>query len=233
MSTVAIAIICKTPAASRSKTRLSPPLSPEQCAALSACFIRDVSAAVQRLADGGSVSGYAVYTPPGTQDALRPLLPAGFTLLPQGEGDLGARMLKAVTDLLTRGHDGAVLIGADMPTLPPSILRAAVDAVRRNDCVALGPALDGGYTLIGLARPHGGLFAKMPWGTDAVYRLTLERAHELALPVVALPAWYDVDDASSLAMLKGELRGQRPAFADPGLIAGAAPATREFLRTLP
>ena len=232
MSTVAIAIICKTPTTGRSKTRLSPPLTPQQCAALSACFIRDVSAAVQKLVDGDNVAGYAVYTPPGTEDALRPLLPAGFTLLPQGEGDLGLRMLKAVSDLLALGHAGAVLIGADMPTLPPSILRAAVDAVRRNDCVALSPALDGGYTLIGLTRPHGGLFAEMPWGTDAVYRLTLQRARDLNLPVVALPAWYDVDDASSLAMLTDELRGQRPAFAEPGLIAGEAPATREFLRTL-
>jgi rSAM/selenodomain-associated transferase 1 len=233
MSTVAIAIICKTPTAGQSKTRLSPPLRPVECAELSACFIRDVAATVHALADEGDVTGYAVYTPRGSEAALRQLLPDDFRMMPQGDGDLGARMLKSIADLLAAGHTGAILIGADMPTLPPSILRDALDAVRRNNCVALSPALDGGYTLIGLSHPHAGLFSDMPWSTRDVYRLTMERAGVLGLPVVNVPGWYDVDDASSLAMLTGELRGQRPAFADPGLIAGAAPATREFVRTLP
>jgi len=230
MSTVAIAIVCKTPAPGQSKTRLSPPLRPEECAALSECFIRDVSASVQRVADEGGVTGYAVYTPLGSEPALRALLPARFHLMPQGGGDLGARMFKAVSELLARGHAGAVLIGADMPTLPLSILRDAVDAVRRNDCVALSPALDGGYTLIGLSRPHARLFADMPWSTGEVYRQTLARACELGLPVECVPGWYDVDDAASFAMLEAEMAGCRPAFANPTLVAADAPATRQFLR---
>ena len=88
----------------------------------------------------------------------------------QGEGDLGARMFASITGLLAAGHAGAVLIGADMPTLPISILRNAVQAVRGNDCLVLSPALDGGYTLIGLSRPHAGLFSDIPWSTDEVYR---------------------------------------------------------------
>lgn len=230
MSTVAIALFCKAPIIGQTKTRLSPPLTPEECAALSACFIRDVAATIQSLADDGNVTAYAAYTPAGSKAALRSLLPAGFRLMAQGEGDLGARMLASISGLLAAGHAGAILIGADMPTLPTSILRSAVQAVRSGDCLVLSPAFDGGYTLIGLSRPHAGLFSDIPWSTGAVYRVTLERAHEHGLPVVNIPGWYDVDDAASLQMLADELSGWRPAFADPNLVGADAPATRQFLR---
>src|SRR6185295_17277291 len=90
----------------------------------------------------GEVTGYAVYTPTGSEKALRSLLPAHFRLLLQGEGDLGARLLRATADLLDLGHAGAILLNADSPTLPAAILRAAVDAVRSADAVVLSPALD-------------------------------------------------------------------------------------------
>jgi rSAM/selenodomain-associated transferase 1 len=230
MKPVVIALVCKTPAAGLSKTRLSPPLRPEECAALSACFIRDVGAKVQAFVDGGGVAGCAVYTPAGSEAALRALLPEGFALHAQGEGDLGARMAKATADLLAAGHAGVVLIGSDSPTMPMAILRAAVDAVRAGDKVVLSPALDGGYTLIGLSRPQPRLFDGMPWSTSDVYRLTVQRAREIGLPVAALPAWYDVDDAASFATLEDEARGIAPAFAEAGLAGADAPATFAFIR---
>ena len=149
------------------------------------------------MADSGGVTGYAVYTPRGSEDVLRPLLPDCFGLSLQNEGDLGARMLESISGLLDAGHAGAILIGADMPTLPISILRNAVQAVRGNDCLVLSPALDGGYTLIGLSRPHAELFTDIPWSTSEVYQLTLARARKLGLPVTNVPGWYDVDDAAS------------------------------------
>ena len=227
-NTVAVAIFCKTPMAGKSKTRLSPPLRPDECAGLSACFIRDLSLTIQSLADDGDVAGYAVYTPLGTETALRRLLPLRFRLTLQGEGDLGERLLKGAADLLTDGHEGAILVNSDSPTLPKAILRQAVDAVRRGDNVTLSPALDGGYTLVGLSRPHARLFSDIPWSTSEVYRLTLERAREIGLPVMNVPGWYDVDDAASFQMLEDELSGRAPAFA---AFEGAdAPATRQFLR---
>ena len=78
MNTVAVAMVCKAPIAGQSKTRLSPPLSPEDCARLSACFIHDVAATIASL--GADVTAYAVYTPE-SEAALRELLPAGFRLL--------------------------------------------------------------------------------------------------------------------------------------------------------
>lgn len=229
MTTIAVAIICKTPISGLSKTRLSPPLRPDECAAISACFIRDLSATIADLTQDGDAVGYAVYTPIGSEAALRRLLPESFRLLPQGEGDLGARLLKGTHDLLAEGHRGAILVNSDSPTLPKPILRQAVDAVRAGDNVVLSPAFDGGYTLIGLSRPHARLFADIPWSTSTVYQLTLERAREVGVPVVNVPGWYDVDDAQSFRMLEAELAGER-AFAGAALAGAEAPATRHFIR---
>jgi len=230
MKPIAVAIVCKTPAAGTSKTRLSPPLRPDECAAISRCFIRDLAQTIQSLADDGGVAGCALYTPAGSEAELCRLLPEGFHLTLQGEGDLGARLLKGVADLLAAGFGGAILVNSDSPTLPKATLRAAVDAVRSGDNVVLGPALDGGYILIGLSQPHARLFDGMPWSTREVYRLTLERARDIGLPVRNVPGWYDVDDAASFAMLEHEVNGVPSPFAASGLIGADAPATRRFVR---
>jgi hypothetical protein len=228
MKPVAVAIICKTPIAGQSKTRLSPPLRPEECAAISACFIRDLAHTMDGLAHDGDVTAFAVYTPIGSENSLRTLLPPGFCLHPQCNGGFGERLLGAVTDLLDAGHTGAILINSDSPTLPAAILRQAVEALQREDNVVLSPAYDGGYTLIGLSKPHPRLFEDIPWSTNTVYRRTLDRANEIGLPVVNVPGWYDIDDEASLRLLEEEMMGRRPIFSP---IAGAAaPATREFLR---
>lgn len=220
--------MCKTPTPGQSKTRLSPPLRPEECAAISACFIRDLSRTIGVLAGEGDVAGYAVYTPLGSEAALRTLLPHGFELMPQVDGPFGVRLLQGTIDLLDAGHRGTILVNSDSPTLPRAILRAAIDAVVQKDCVVLSPAYDGGYTLIGLSKPHSRLFEDIPWSTGSVYQLTLERAREIALPVVNVPGWYDVDDAASLQMLQDELSDRPPATAVK--FGAEAPATRQFIR---
>jgi rSAM/selenodomain-associated transferase 1 len=228
MPSVAIAIICKTPRPGLSKTRLSPPLHPSECAGISACFIQDLSATIASVAGDGRAAGYAVYTPAGTESELRALLPDRFGLVPQCDGDLGARLDKGISDLITAGHAGAILINSDSPTLPRATLATAVEAVMRGDNAVLSPALDGGYTLIGLSQPHPHLFTNIPWSTERVYELTLQRARDIDLPVIALDGWYDVDDAGSYAMLEQELNGVRPPCAKGPL--QDAPRTRAFIR---
>ncbi len=226
--TVAVAIICKTPAPGKSKTRLSPPLRPEECAAISACFIQDLASTIGGL-DPASAAGYAVYTPAGSETELRRLLPSEFGLVLQGEGNLGDRLHKGIADLLAEGHAGAIMVNSDSPTLPPAILQAAVEATAAGDRVVLCPAIDGGYTLIGLSEAHRHLFEDIPWSTEVVFQKTLDRARDMDLPVVVLDPWYDIDDASSYATLEAEMAGERPAFADAAMPLQDAPATRRFL----
>lgn len=230
MSTVAVAIICKTPMPGRSKTRLSPPLRPEECAEISACFISDLSTTIAELAAVGDAEGYAVYTPAGSEGALVRLLPPDFGLVLQGEGDLGRRLDQGIADLLARGHAGVILINSDSPTLPKALLRQAVELLKDGDRAVLSPALDGGYTFIGLSRPHPHLFADIPWSTPEVHRLTLERARDIELPVVELAPWYDVDDAASYALLEQELDGMPLSFAPAGFARQPAARTAAFVR---
>jgi hypothetical protein len=229
MGTVAVGIICKTPRAGSSKTRLSPPLQPQECAEISACFISDLAGTIETLSSECEIAGHAVYTPSGSEGDLRRLLPASFHLTLQGEGDLGARLNKGINDLLAAGYSGAILVNSDSPTLPRSILKAAVDAVTNGDRLVISPAIDGGYTFIGLSRPHPHLFARIPWSTREVFELTLERAREVDLPTVVLESWYDVDDAASYAILEAEMDGIAPDFADHRRGLQDAPNTRRFI----
>jgi rSAM/selenodomain-associated transferase 1 len=225
-STIAVGIFCKTPAAGLSKTRLSPPLRLDECAALSACFIRDIAETIGDVAQGAGATGYAVYTPRGTEDVLRELLPPEFRLHAQCDGDFGARVATAMRELLAR-HAGVILVNADSPTLPASILREALSAVQAGNSIVLSPALDGGYTLIGLPVMREELFVDIPWSMPTVYADTVARAGALGLPVVNVAGWYDVDDPASLDLLLAELAGRNLSFTS--LRGARASATRKHL----
>jgi len=229
--TVGIAIIAKTPEAGKSKTRLSPPLSPQQCAELSACFIADLGRAIGGLAAKADVAGYALYTPVGSEDRLRSLLPAAFGLIPQVSGDLGARLLQGIRDILALGHAAAIIVSSDSPTLPASYFQRAIDRLTVEDCVVLCPALDGGYAFIGLSRAHAHLFEAMPWSTETVHAETVARAREIGLPVYDTPMWYDVDDATTLAVLQADLDGGPLPFDTPEPRM-PAPKTEAYLTAL-
>lgn len=223
----AIAVMAKAPRVGEVKTRLSPPLSPEQAAALSAAFIQDIAGNILAAARSAAVEGYIAYSPPGSEPAFAGMLPAGIRLLPPRQTGLGASLRYAAEDLLAGGYGAVCLVNADSPTLPTGFLvEAALALLRPGDRVVLGPAEDGGYYLIGLKRPHRGLFEDIAWSTDRVFGQTLDRAAELGLETVILPSWYDVDDPESLRRLRDEVLGSR----DPE--GYAAPHTARILRDL-
>jgi rSAM/selenodomain-associated transferase 1 len=222
----AIGIVCKAPKAGQSKTRLAANIGAEGAARLSACFLRDVAAAIECLPQGLGRKGYGVYAPAGAEADLRHLFPASFGMLLQVDSEFGNVLHGAMHDLLALGHDCVVLVNGDSPTLPPALLAAAIDALRQEgDRMVLGPASDGGYYLIGLKLPHRRLFERIDWGTRIVAQQTLERAREIGLESVDLPEWYDVDDSETLGWLKSELAGHSARFRGGGM----ATATRACL----
>ena len=199
---VALCIMAKAPEAGQVKTRLCPPLSPDEDAELSRCFIRDKAAQVRQVARAKPA---VAYTPENAAAVFEVLAP-GFTLLPQRGGDLTARLLSVLARLFAEGFHAAIMIDSDTPTLPTEFLERAVTLLASGEHdLVLGPSEDGGYYLIGLRRPHPELFEGIPWSTPAVLEETLRRARALGLSALRLPPWYDVDTGADLARLTAEL----------------------------
>ena len=222
--------MCKAPRPGQAKTRLAVLIGAEAAAALSAAFLRDVAAAIAAIPSDVGYNGYGVYAPAGAESELRQVLPASFRLLLQVDADFGNVLHRAARDLLSAGHDCALLVNGDSPTLPSRLMVDAIAALRRSgDRMVLGPASDGGYYLIGLKHAHRHVFADIPWGTGDVARLTLARAREIGLEAVLLPEWYDIDDAESLGWLRAELAGRSARFQGGSLAA----STREYLARSP
>ena len=232
--TAAIGIICKTPKAGASKTRLLPLLGPARAAELAGCVLADIARGIDRLPVSVGHRGYAVYAPEGSEVELRRFVPPHFGLVCRRDATLGIVLLGATEHLLAEGHDVVVLVNADSPTLPTEFLQQAIAATRApGDRVVLGPATDGGYYLIAMKRAHAHLFSAIPWSTPDVLALTLKRAREIGLEVTLLPTWYDVDDAPSMRMLLDELGGARLPFATTPTAAGSASATHRFVVSHP
>jgi uncharacterized protein len=223
----ALGVMTKAPQAGRVKTRLVPPLMPEQAAELNKCFLRDTTAAISIACSRRPACGIAVYTPVGAESAYTDILPPDFSLLPQRGDTFGERLYFAVEDLFKCGFGSVCLIDSDSPTVPPENFAEAVELLSTSaDRVVLGPSDDGGYYLIGVKQSRRRLFEQIDWSTERVFDQTMQRATEIGLEVRLLPTGYDVDDAASLRRLCNELLGHK---APPDL----APYTREFLSRLP
>lgn len=222
----ALAIMTKAPRAGRVKTRLAPPLSPEEAAALNICFLRDLSASINNA--GNSSRGIGCYTPVGAEEVYHDILPARFQLIAQREGTFGVRLASAVGDILSVGFSAVCLINSDSPTAPIAVFAEAARILSApNETIVLGPSDDGGYYLIGMRKLYPRLFEEIDWSTGRVLAQTRDRAAEIGLKVHLLPACYDVDDQGTLQMLCQDLLGSDNS-ANPEI----APATRAFLREL-
>jgi len=202
----ALAVMAKAPRPGKVKTRLSPPLSPDQASALNICFIRDTTENIQRVTEAGNSAGVVAYTPVGDEAAFEGLLPRAFQLVAQRGDGFGERLSYACEDLFSCGFGAVCLIDSDSPTMPQeALLQAVASLARPGDRVVLGGSDDGGYYLIGIKRLHQHLFERIDWSTERVLAQTLERAREIRLDAELLPSWYDVDDAATLTRLRREL----------------------------
>ena len=204
-----LSVFAKAPIPGHVKTRLRPVLDEEQATRLAAAFARDTLLKAAQL--GPPVTVYYA----GDRALLVPLAPPNVRWAEQGGGDLGARMACVPAPCL--------ILGADSPHLPLSLLSAALAAVPAYD-VVLGPAEDGGYFLIGLRAPQPALFEGIAWGTEAVLAETLAKAAALTLSVSLTPPWYDLDTPDDLHRLVRDLADVPPGSEDD------CPATRAALK---
>jgi rSAM/selenodomain-associated transferase 1 len=228
-SRCALAVMAKAPRAGKVKTRLSPPLTLEQSAALNVCFLKDTARNIADVTGTSAAAGLVCYTPIGDEDLFDGLLPDGFVLIPQRGDTFGERLHAASEDILACGFGAVCLIDSDSPTVPASGLHEAIELLNRpGDRIVLGGSNDGGYYLIGLKMPHREPFTGIHWSTSMVYSETIEAIRDAKIELAELPIWYDVDDTDTLNLLRDELLGGRtlPFVNAPGY---PAPHSREFL----
>lgn len=214
-----LAVVAKRPANGHTKTRLCPPLDGETAAQLYECFLRDT---LHLMRQTPGVERAIAFLPVAAEPYFRQLAP-DFDLSPQQGDDLGPRLDNLLAAALAGGAGQAVVMDSDSPTLPASFLAAAFAALDAGADVVLGPTDDGGYYLIGLARPQSRLLREIPMSTPTVLHDTLALAGALGLRTALLPAWYDIDTVADLIRLRDHL---------PELAAGVAPHTRRYLATL-
>ena len=192
-----MAVFAKAPVAGTVKTRLAAVLGADAAASLHAGLVRHaIATAVQ--ARTGPVTLRCL------PDTSHPFFErcrdeSGVALEPQRGADLGARML----DAFTAAGGPLLVIGADCPALTPDHLRAAAAALEAKDAVLI-PAEDGGYVLLGLARPIPGLFEGVAWGTAAVMAQSRERLAAARADWIELAALWDVDRPEDYARLQRE-----------------------------
>jgi uncharacterized protein len=229
-----IAVMAKASAPGRTKTRLVPPLSSEQAAALNTAFIQDVADNILRAANRSDIAGYVAFAPAGSEDFFRGILPPAVGLIDASLPSLGECLIHTIGQILARGHRSAVVLNADSPTLPTAFLVEAAELLARpGEHAVFGPSSDGGYYLLGLKREHPRLFEDIAWSTERVAEQTLERAREIKLDMHLLPAWYDVDDVDDLHQLREELGRPRPSTLPPDVREPHHPAaTAALLRSL-
>jgi rSAM/selenodomain-associated transferase 1 len=207
--TPAVAVIAKAPVPGRVKTRLCPPFTPAEAAALAEAALRDTLAAVRAVR--GVRRAIVLDGAPGAW------LGPGIDVVPQrAGGGLRERLAGAFADL----GGPALVVGMDTPQLEPGHLRRALAALARHDAV-IGPALDGGYWAIGLAAPDPRVFAGVPMSRPDTCARQRARLRALGLSWEEREPLRDVDDAATARAVAAAIPGS--AFARAlGRVSAAA-----------
>jgi rSAM/selenodomain-associated transferase 1 len=201
-------VFLKAPRPGAVKTRLIPVLGPSAAAGLYRAL---AEAVVERTRPRrGDYDRILFFAPAEARAEVEAWFPGEACIAQEGP-DLGARMSSAFDETLRRGAGRVALIGTDLVSLARDDVLSALGALQEHDLV-LGPARDGGYYLIALARPAPGLFAGVAWGTGAVLSATTERAATLGLTVRLLDERRDIDTPEDV---KAEWTRIRPLLPSP------------------
>jgi uncharacterized protein len=194
----AIVVMAKQPVPGRTKTRLSPRLTAGEAADLYECLLMDT---ITNLGRRGDCTLLIAIDEPASKPWFDQVAPGVGQLVQRGPS-LGHRLDAVMSDAFEQGFDEVFALGSDSPDLPSAHLDDAFAALSGTDVdVVLGPALDGGYYLIGASRPPGQVVTDVQMSTPTVLHDTLAVAAELGLRVHLAPTWHDVDTPADIQHL--------------------------------
>lgn len=203
-------IFAKYPQPGNVKTRLVPPFTFEEAAALYRAFLLDAVGILRAL--DPMIEPVLYITDAEEIGSMRELISEcgedPVQIRVQQGAELGDRLLNAFSDAFEDGRTRVCAIGTDHPTLPTDYINEGFHALCQHD-LTIGPADDGGYYLIGMRSMRPEIFQGMPYSQPGLYERTMRKGAELDLDVYTLPLWYDVDDLQSLRRLYAE-RGKLP-----------------------
>lgn len=188
-------VFLRAPEPGKVKTRLAASIGAPAALAIYRRLAEHTLAEARALAEEVQVRVH--HTPADAAPAVRAWLGDGLALLPQAEGDLGARMGDAFDRAFADGCGRVVIIGSDLPEMSAGLLRSAFAALDQADAV-IGPARDGGYYLLGLTHPVSGVFDGIAWSTPEVFAGTMLRLRAAGMEPVTLPTLADVDVVADL-----------------------------------
>ena len=189
-------IFTRYPEPGKTKTRLIPVLGDVGAANLQKQMTEYTISQVKELQKMSKVSVEVRFTG-GDLEKMQNWLGNDLLYQFQGQGDLGKRMEKSLANAFSQSAEQVIIIGSDCPDLNSQILATAFEKLRFFNLV-IGPALDGGYYLIGLQQPTAELFTNIHWGTAQVFAKTVEIAQELHLSIDYLQPLADIDRPEDL-----------------------------------
>ena len=196
----ALVIMAKAPLPGAVKTRLVPPLSPEEAADLYRALLLDL---LESLGSFRGADLFIAFTPAEAAPLFNDMAPLGFVSFPQRGEDLGEKMSHIFEELFTKSYRNIVIIGSDMPIFPSRFLQDAFMALEGSERdLVLGPSRDGGYYLIGMKRHIPEILKGIPWSSDNVLSVTTRKLADLGLHPRFLPSWFDVDTLEDLRYLE-------------------------------
>jgi rSAM/selenodomain-associated transferase 1 len=190
-----ILVFVRAPLPGTVKRRLAAGIGAEAALAVYRHLAERAVAAARALEPGVRVRVH--FTPAAEEESVREWLGEGPEYLPQRGEDLGERLRMACDEAFGAGYGPLLVIGSDLPGLCAGVLRQGL-ALLASHASVLGPALDGGYYLLGLRDPVQGVFDRIPWSSDAVLGTTLRRLAAAGLDPALLPPLRDVDSVADL-----------------------------------
>lgn len=184
-------IFTRYPEAGKTKTRLIPLLGAKGAADLHRTLTEQTVSTAKQQQQAVQMR-ITIYFSGGNHTLMQAWLGTELEYCPQSHGDLGQKMQQAVLTSFSQGASRVILIGTDCPELTGAILATAFQSLENVD-IAIGPAQDGGYYLLGLRYPIPEIFDHIDWGTERVLAQTQANITQKHYKTYYLPILRDID----------------------------------------
>jgi rSAM/selenodomain-associated transferase 1 len=201
-----IIIFIKAPRRGEVKTRLAQDIGIEKAQKLYLAMVEDL---MQNLEGQNNFDMQIMVWPEGVESEVSDWLQWEGNIASQASGDLGKKLENAFKNGFSKGYQRIIIIGSDLPLLSNAFITDCFRQLQTHPLV-LGPAMDGGYYLIGLQSLYNELFCGIQWSTSNVLKETLQRAAQAGLQYYLLPEMRDIDQYDDIQVLWREMkRGEK------------------------